>query len=82
MTCPIFLRGDMLTFSLSDLVTIFGFSSILFLFPQPVPLFPLIGAIIYTSDPLGGGFVGMVAGLFLGVPYMMLGAFLSYSSRR
>jgi hypothetical protein len=72
----------MIAFTLSDLVSIFGFCSILFLFPMPIPLFPIAGALIFTASPLDGAFVGMVSGLFLGVPYMMIAAMMSYGSSR
>ena len=68
-------------FTLPDLVSVFGFTSILFLFPMPIPLFPIAGALIYTASPLDGGFVGMVSGLFLGVPYMLIGTMMSYGSK-
>ena len=67
--------------SLHDLVYVFGFTSILFLFPMPIPLFPIAGAIITQLDPVGGAMVGMQAGLFFGVPYMLIIIMMSYANR-
>lgn len=72
----------MIDFTLTQLVYIFGFSSILFLFPMPIPLFPFFGALIYSAAPLDGAFVGMVTGLFLGVPYMLIGVMMTYGANR
>lgn len=63
----------------SDLVTIFGFTSILFLFPMPIPLFPIAGALLCIMTPIDGAFVGMVSGLFFGVPYMLISVMMQWS---
>lgn len=65
----------------TGLVSVFGFCFVLCLFPSPVPIFPIVGALLSPSDMVTGAFVGMVAGLFFGTVSYMMQIMLSFARR-
>lgn len=71
---------------LADLVTVFGFTSILLFFPRPVYYFPiwggLLGSLLGAQGLVDGAFIGMVCGLFFGVPYMLINIMATAIDRR
>ena len=64
-----------------NLVAVFGFCFVLCLFPSPVPVFPIVGALLSQGNIIDGAYVGMVAGLFFGTVWYMIKIMLSYNVR-
>lgn len=60
----------------TDIVQIVGFTSILFMWPMPFPLLPVVAALCFPGLAAEAAWVGFIASLYLGTPYMLIRAVL------
>ena len=67
--------------TLDILVGVFGLSSVLVLYPMPYPLFPLMGAILYPTDPMGGALAGYMCALLFGTAFTMVARFITFGGK-